>query len=195
MTRPRCCDTELGQWLTSVGGSFHESLYFEERGSSAYSCAACADDGSRAVEGEGRAVVTDAALEPGTTAVSCPYDAAVTPSLAKAVLVPAVLPADREYSDRQLTAVYLALHLVALEDGDQALPSGLPQSALKHRAYVASLPAPDSLRTPLYWNEDELSLLISTNLLLATESRRQEWREEFDVVAAASQEALTSVTW
>lgn len=59
---------------------------------------------------------------------------------------------------------------------------------LRHWPYVESLPAPEQLRTPLYFTDDELRLLEGTNLLGAAQDRRKQWEEESGVVRDALKE-------
>lgn len=68
--------------------------------------------------------------------------------------------------------LYLSLHRIVPESSEHAV-------ALAHRVYVDSLPSIEEMRTPLYFNEEEMNFLAGTNLYGATKDREKAWREEW----------------
>lgn len=62
------------------------------------------------------------------------------------------------------------------ESADNRL--SLHQDHLRHMIYIASLPTPSDLTTPLYFTDSELDLLDGSNLAGAVVDRRNEWQKE-----------------
>jgi hypothetical protein len=70
---------------------------------------------------------------------------------------------------------------------------------LIHSPYLATLPSPDKLRTPLHFTTAELDALRGTNLHGATLDRRRAWEAEWERcradVSAVSTEWGGALTW
>lgn len=66
-------------------------------------------------------------------------------------------------------------------------------ASLKHFEYVASLPSSSTLRTPLHFTDDEMTLLAGTNLHGATVDRRTTLHEEHAIVQQVVK--LKGLTW
>ncbi|KAK4692339.1 hypothetical protein P7C70_g9153, partial [Phenoliferia sp. Uapishka_3] len=145
-----CSTSPLGVLLASQSTGFDSRLFFKQ-------------------DSFGSSVYTSEQLNPGTTIVSCPFDYAITPTLA----AKALHNFQNLNSDHQLLTTYLALHK------HEGIDHGVE---LQHQVYVDSLPTMDELTTPSYWSEAELSLLHGTNLAPAVGERMQGWKEEWEEV-------------
>jgi hypothetical protein len=64
---------------------------------------------------------------------------------------------------------------------------------LRHWEYIASLPSPSTLLTPMYFTVEELRLLEGTNLHGAVHDREAEWRAESERVKILLKEE--GLTW
>lgn len=51
---------------------------------------------------------------------------------------------------------------------------------LQHWPYIASMPRAEDILTPLFMHEEELGLLIGTNLYFAALDRKREWKREWE---------------
>lgn len=60
----------------------------------------------------------------------------------------------------------------------------LPQNLL-HGPYIASLPSHGTILTPLFYTDDERSLLKGTNVYSAMLERETEWKSEWETVKSA----------
>jgi hypothetical protein len=65
--------------------------------------------------------------------------------------------------------------------------------ALRHGTYIASLPPPTELTTPLFFSDAELACLAGTNLAGAVSDRRKEWMAESEAIRAVLR--LDGLTW
>ena len=110
-------------------------------------------------------------VDRGDELVSCPFDLAVTPALARRRMDDR-LP--RDCSDHVAICSYIALH--------RSLPD---DAACQHREYMDALPPPDEMRTPPWFTEDEYALLARTNLHGGSLERKATWRREFDCIDPA----------
>jgi hypothetical protein len=73
---------------------------------------------------------------------------------------------------------------VAMSTGDGRKATLMTRShpRLGHMEYVASLPPASTLRTPLHFTDEELSLLAGTNLHGATLDRRAQLEKEHQAI-------------
>ncbi|WVQ71041.1 hypothetical protein IAR50_000566 [Cryptococcus sp. DSM 104548] len=183
MSDPVTRTTDLIEWLTANGGYFHPSAELRK------------DDTT------GMSVFSNAPLGADEKYVSCPFDLAVTCELAtKAICAVAkvqekdlVWPAGtvkegEEWSERMRICAYLGLHWVYEDKPNEEWPA-----ALAHQKYLASLPLPEELTTPLYYDENELNLLQGTNLLGAVQDRKKEWSAESQALRTVLKEE--GLTW
>lgn len=139
----------------------------------------------------GLGVYATAPIAPNERLVSCPFDCAVTPGLARTA-IKAIAGQDVQlthnnapWDERMLIAAYVGLHWVYAESGE-----GWP-AALQHREYVLALPDFDELTTPLYYTAAERALLEGTNLAGAVGDREEEWRAELASIRAVLGEGMT----
>ncbi|KAI5117177.1 hypothetical protein M0805_008156 [Coniferiporia weirii] len=119
-------------------------------------------------------------LPSDTTVVSCPFSLAITLETTCAPLESYCrLAPDKqcELSERQRISSYIALHWI--------IPEADEINLLRHRPYINMLPKPETLLTPLYFTEDELSLFKGTNLYGATVSQRDTWEAEWRTLREA----------
>lgn len=113
-------------------------------------------------------------LPVNTEVVSCCYDFAITPALARSLLK---LP--QTLNDRQVSAAFLLLCRHNPEE-----------SALQRwRTYVASLPAAAQMWTPLFFTAAEMDLLRATNMPAAVDERLALWKSEFEQLLLTPQVA------
>lgn len=154
-----------------------------------YNPAAPPTNPSQPADALGNSVYAAQALPPGAAAVSCPFSLAITPTSARRCL--SSLFGSSKPSDRQVVALYLALHHV-FAAGE--CPAGIE---LLHRPYVDTLPKPEEMRTPCYYREEEMQLLAGTNLVGATRDRLAGWRVEWEELKAMllDRELADKVTW
>ena len=145
-------ETALGKWLTARGGRVHERLRYQ-RGPY-----------GMGLHLDGRGV------DRGDELVSCPFDLAVTPALARRQLNDRLPP---DCSDHIAICSYIALH--------RSLPD---DAACQHREYIDALPA-DVDTTPPFFTDDEYALLARTNLHGGSLERKANWRREFESIDAA----------
>lgn len=66
-------------------------------------------------------------------------------------------------------------------------------ACLSHGPYIAALPPPAELTTPLYFTPAERALLQSTNLAGAVAEREAEWTAESEAVRSMLKEE--GLTW
>jgi hypothetical protein len=64
---------------------------------------------------------------------------------------------------------------------------------LRHWPYIASLPSPGDLSTPMFFTQAEMQLLQGTNLYGAIAERQEEWQSESKVVSETLEEE--GLTW
>ncbi|KAL7424282.1 hypothetical protein Q5752_001872 [Cryptotrichosporon argae] len=164
------------RWLVDNGGHVEPSLVLAVDPSS------------------GLGLHTTSPLAPDTPLVACPFELAITPAQATAAVCAtlglaedALVWAHGAWNERMRVAAYLGLHWVAADVG------GAWPEPLKHRTYLASLPPPNTVLTPLHWTEAELELLDGTNLAHVVRERRDEWVAEGAAVRAAT--GGEGVTW
>jgi len=121
--------------------------------------------------------------------VSCPFEHAVTPTLARANLG-SVLPPSPPPTNHELITTYIALHCA---HSSTPPPLGV---TLAHAAYVASLPTAADFATPCYYSEAELLHLRGTNLFGAVGDRLTGWKEEWKgVVGRLEGETKAALSW
>ncbi|KAF8523931.1 hypothetical protein BU17DRAFT_43416 [Hysterangium stoloniferum] len=118
-------------------------------------------------------------LSSGSTIISCPIPLAITPESSKKAL--STLRADaikglELLSERELICTYLIVHLLFEE-----IPHNFNNVAsfFIHLPYIKLLPPVSALRTPLYFTNEEFSLLCGTNLYGATLDRKAERETEW----------------
>jgi hypothetical protein len=89
--------------------------------------------------------------------------------------------------------LYLILHLLP-----PSLVSSFPDLHLEHEPYVSNLPTSESMRTTLYFTQQERELLRGSNLYGATEERERIWREEWQEVTGKwieDEKIKAELTW
>lgn len=213
MTAPSTsqASTPLGQYLTAAGGSFHPALtprqgpycpvqlLHQEVLDLLTSFPLSAD-------AYGISIYTSEPLEPGTSVVRCPFSIAITPTFVRKSIPANLLPYPDHNDvddDHVLMTLYLVLHLVN-GSANSALSRHASEDhrlVLAHEPYVAALPKPDSLRTPLYFTSAEQALLRGTNLEGATRDRERGWKSEWEAVqdrmrgAGVEQAVVDEVSW
>lgn len=136
-------------------GHYHPALFLKEASDFGW-CAVAAED-----------------IPKDTEVVSCAYDFAITPSLARDLLQSEQL--SLTLNDRQITAAFL---LLCRHD-----PSNKPQlrqTLQRWRNYVHLLPSADHMRTPLFFTRAEMELLKGTNMPGAVHERLELWQREYD---------------
>ncbi|KAI5481575.1 lysine methyltransferase [Pseudohyphozyma bogoriensis] len=169
-TSSRCSTSQLGLFLESAGGGFHPNLCF-------------VDDPHF-----GLSVHAETALPAGEAAVSCPFSLAITPSTARRCLAGACLDAS-SLTNREAMISYLCFHKIFS-------PSTAPQGVeLLHGVYVDSLPAAETLRTPLYYSDAEMDLLMASNLHGATTDRQKQWKDEWESLLTRLTHGVDAFTW
>ncbi|KAH8920373.1 SET domain-containing protein [Atractiella rhizophila] len=162
-----CRTSRLGQWLHENGGHFHEALYFEH------------------TPDHGTGVFTSSSLDPNAELVSCPFSLSINSASCRSALKDlgfssALLD---KWNEHQCLGVYLALHLAFPP------PAEGGTKALKHHAYIQSLPRKDEMMTPPWWAEEERALLKGTNLGVSTKVRTDDWKNEHrDILAGLETE-------
>ncbi|KAF8165589.1 SET domain-containing protein [Crassisporium funariophilum] len=145
----------LGSWLSENGGGFHPNVRFVE-------------------DSFGSRIVASLDLPEDATIVSCPFELAITEPIAKdAVLeILGITSSSGEisWSERQWISTYISLHWILKLDDKR----------LRHDKYLDTLPAVESLRTPLHFTTSELNLFKGSNLYGATLDRDRHWRSEWE---------------
>ncbi|KAF9569289.1 SET domain-containing protein [Agrocybe pediades] len=148
--------SRLQSWLANAGGGFHPETGFSQ-------------------DIAGSRIIATEDLEKDIPAVSCPFSKIITKTLAReAVLQVLGNPSDvdnEDWTERQWIGTYLSLHWIIGES---------ESTALGHYEYLATLPGPKQLRTPLHFTQDELELFKGTNLYGATLDRERDWKKEWD---------------
>ena len=132
---------------------------------------------------------TSTDLAPDTIVVSTPFSLAITAPLATESLAKLLSPEGKKielgsWTERQLVISYVALHWVVGQP-----ENGPPE--LMHYPYLATLPAPNTLRTPLQFRQVEFHLLKATNLFGAANDRVADWKEEWKVCKAVVENSNT----
>ncbi|KAF5321297.1 hypothetical protein D9619_000190 [Psilocybe cf. subviscida] len=151
---------KLKGWLSEHGGGFHPQTRFE-------------------VDAAGSGVIATQDLLADQTIVSCPFSLVIDQDVAKTAI--GELIGDDALTDswsaRQWISTYIAFHWIV----DPADPSVKGSDKLAHARYLATLPPPTLLRTPLHFIPQELEIFPGTNLYGATLDREREWRHEWSV--------------
>ncbi|OSX56701.1 hypothetical protein POSPLADRAFT_1159712, partial [Postia placenta MAD-698-R-SB12] len=143
-------------------------------------------------EPSGYSVIASSDLPSDTAVVSIPFSLAITPTVSRAALetlfeASAAKLALDGWSERQLICSYICMHWVVERN-----TCGQP-AVLAHHPYLATLPSPDKLLTPLHFIPVELAAFQGTNLYGATLARRDAWRAEWQACQSAI--AQTNPDW
>lgn len=169
-----CNDSALGKWLQASGGNFHPSLEFR-RGQSCSNLDSLFRSRPFGLADEfGMSVYAVERLPPHTSAVTCPFSLAITPEVARQALA-ARIGDSTSWTDHELMVTYLASHLSPASTNLHAISA-------PHEPYLASLPRPADMSTPLYFSTGERELLRGTNLYGAVKDRETMWKEELEGV-------------
>ncbi|KAJ7752803.1 SET domain protein [Mycena maculata] len=170
---------ELKDWLERSGGYLHPHVHFQKVDS-------------------GFTVIASESLPPDSKIVSCPFQLAITKTVALkalSILLRSTItfaPSLSSWSDRQLISSYLCFHWIIGDDTSST-------NVLAHLPYVKSLPSRDKLRTPLHFTPSELEQLKGSNLYGATLDREREWKAEWEqcraAVAGVNEEWGGQFTW
>lgn len=123
-------------------------------------------------DGFGNSVYAKSTIPPSADVVSCPFTLAITPTLARTA-VKSLLGTTTTLETNSFIVLYLALHKIF-----PAGTTGIDGLELLHGPYVDALPSEKDLRTPLYFNEEEMNFLRGTNVHGATVDRERDWRAE-----------------
>lgn len=165
------------RWVTENGGEFHPDAFFK-------------------AEPSGYSIIASNDLPPDTTVVSIPFTLAISPDVSSKALESLFAASAQNislggWSERQLVCTYICMHWVVEPQTSSPL--------LAHRLYLATLPSPDTLLTPLHFSPTELAAFQGTNLYGATLSRRDAWRTEWQacqtIVAQANPTWGDAFTW
>ncbi|GAA5873147.1 hypothetical protein JCM16303_006955 [Sporobolomyces ruberrimus] len=181
------CDSPLGRFLAASGGQFHSALYSKQ-------------------DSFGTSIYTSQPIPPSTSVVSCPFSLCVTPTVARKAIPTSIFNPLSPKSDgtststrknrqpnHELMVLYLILHLLP-----PSLVSSFPDLHLEHEPYVSNLPTSESMRTTLYFTQQERELLRGSNLYGATEERERIWREEWQEVTGKwieDEKIKAELTW
>ncbi|KAJ6538490.1 SET domain protein [Mycena vulgaris] len=168
---------ELKDWLHRNGGYFHPNVRLQKVAS-------------------GFCLVASENLPPDSKIVSCPFTLVITKHVAlnalSVLLGPTALSDLATWSERQLIASYLCFHWIRGDDSSST-------NVLAHLPYIKSLPAQDSLRTPLHFTPAELERFKGSNLYGATLDRLREWKAEREqcqwLLASVDREWADQLTW
>ncbi|TFK92891.1 SET domain-containing protein [Polyporus arcularius HHB13444] len=162
-------------WLVDCGARIHPAVHFQPVAS-------------------GFNVIAGSDVSADAPVVSIPFSLAITPDVSRTALYQLLKVAESAFdhwNERQLESSYVTLHWLV----DPAASKGI----LKHGPYIATLPSPDRLRTPLHFSDAELKAFQGSNLYGATLDRRRDWEAEWQqcksVIAAANASWGAQFTW
>lgn len=182
MSVASCSKSPLGLYLEKNGGHFHQDLEYRTGKANLLSFTAHRLNPHFLlfIDSFGTSIFSSTTIPPHTSVVSCPFALAVTPTLTRSALSTSFLNSEilNSLNDHELMCSYLSFHLVYTRTEASQL-EGLD---LEHWEYVESLPQEGEMRTPSYFSEQEMLLLVGTNLWGAAIDRINGWKSEWEGV-------------